>query len=296
MHNTLVLCATESNHDFENLKTYVNLVNSVVIFDTGLRNDEVHLIKSVFHEKKLIHIFSEFQNFSQIRNNALSFVPAETHFVIMPDDSWSIHGLTLQHLKKLKDYDIIQVSLHNENVEHKVMRIFKPHLRFKGSVHEFLELQNSKTNQKFRIAQINGTYFKDSSPYKERTAKRMEWDIEQLKKDAQDPSLTARSYFYLGQYAMLQQQNEKAMEYFLKRMEYEIDAEQEYVVLSLMSRIKFKEGNLLDSIILLKEAALRYKPRAKEAYETLYKLTNDPIYKKRSDSLTIGHTRLSIKK
>jgi hypothetical protein len=253
----LVLCLTTSNHEFKNLESYKAIVNNVVIYDTGLTAEELTKVRSMF--KKAIYVRSQFTDFSAMRNSALSFVPRETDWVIMPDDSWQLSGIGLIELKNLKAYDIIQCLLKVGNVSQKVQRIFKPHLRFTGKVHEYINTKGLK------VCELTGTQFEDLSPNEERTKARLKWDIEMLKSET-----TPRNYYHLGKTYMVLEDYDKAVE-------------------------QLKQNKFDEAVNLIKLSALVFPPRAKEAYNNLYNLTRIQAYKEHANELTIGHTQLDIK-
>lgn len=60
MNITLVLCATKSNHNFQNMLTFVDLVDEIVLYDTGMIIEEINAIKNVFKQKLVIHIKNTF--------------------------------------------------------------------------------------------------------------------------------------------------------------------------------------------------------------------------------------------
>lgn len=134
MKITLVLCATKSNHNYQGMKTFVDLADNVILYDTGMTNEESNTIKNMFKDKSVIHVKKTFTNFSTLRNDAISYAQ-DTDWIIMPDDSWEIHGVDRSLLFKLLKYDIIQISLKliEEQFiqEQKVMRIFKKTAKFK---------------------------------------------------------------------------------------------------------------------------------------------------------------------
>lgn len=214
--NALVLCATKSNHTFENLKSYLNVVDYVILYDTGLSQKELNAINDIIKYKEKIYIRTEFKDFSQMRNDALAFVPEFIQWVIMPDDSWSIHNITREHLIKMENYDIIQVPLLGFFQTHNIHRIFKRHLRFKGKVHEYIECKHLK------IIHHNQAQFIDEKPNIQRTEERLLRDIEWLKED-----LSPRNMFYLANTLMYLNRNEEAEYYLLKRLET-IDNPEEY--------------------------------------------------------------------
>jgi tetratricopeptide (TPR) repeat protein len=278
----LVLCLTTSNHEFKNLESYKAIVNNVVIYDTGLTAEELTKVRSMF--KKAIYVRSQFTDFSAMRNSALSFVPRETDWVIMPDDSWQLSGIGLIELKNLKAYDIIQCLLKVGNVSQKVQRIFKPHLRFTGKVHEYINTKGLK------VCELTGTQFEDLSPNEERTKARLKWDIEMLKSET-----TPRNYYHLGKTYMVLEDYDKAVEHLEMRLQYTENAEEEYLAINLASTLKLKQNKFDEAVNLIKLSALVFPPRAKEAYNNLYNLTRIQAYKEHANELTIGHTQLDIK-
>lgn len=144
---TLILCLTESNHNFENLLTFVGLIDNVLLYDTGLTKKEVDLLYSYFKDVKITHIIKKFKDYSHMRNDAIKYARKvyKPRWVIMPDDSWSVSGLNKKVLINCLGYNSIITDFKVNNRMFNLERIFKPdQAKFYGKVNEELVVFGSK--------------------------------------------------------------------------------------------------------------------------------------------------------
>lgn len=148
MKISLVLCLTHSAHKFNCLKSYKDIVDEVIIYDTGLLPKELNKIKNIFKDTTVIHEKDTFIDFSTMRNRALDLVSDDCSYVIFPDDSYRIESKKNDIRQIIEschchDYDVIicdLITVDGKTIN--VSKIFRPHMRFKYKVYEKLITTN----------------------------------------------------------------------------------------------------------------------------------------------------------
>lgn len=141
---TLIVCSTFSNHNYDNLKSYKNIVDSVLLYDTGMTMKEVEIVKEIFNDISFTHLEKVFNDFSQMRNNAIYYAKKiyKPKWIIMPDESWEIINLSREVLKKCRASSII-TNLIVEDQHYHVERIFR-NAEFIGEVNEVIKTTGEK--------------------------------------------------------------------------------------------------------------------------------------------------------
>ena len=223
----VIMVKDESKLIKRTLNSCLNVVDSLVVYDTGSVDNTVQIIRdfATKHKIPLSLKQGEFVDFSTSRNLLLDFVDEnmEIDYAILLDSNDIIIENNLREFLLKQDeknvcFYVTQLWK-NKNIlfsEYKTYRLIKPrkHLKYKGVVHETLNvLNNSPTNIPSEILVLENDRFYDNSKSK------LRWkdDLEKLLNyHTTNPDCT-RNLFYLARTYESLNDFENALKYFTKR-------------------------------------------------------------------------------
>lgn len=269
----LVMCATESNHDFSNLRSYNNLVDSVFILDSGLS------------EKNLMDICSnltvpfdikthKFEDFEIMRNEALNNIPDDC-IVIEIDDSWELDTkLNKKDILQLmnNDIDVLNTEIKDNGLHYRVNKIFRNNFNYVCGAHSILLLPEGTSVKKTELIK-----FIDRSPNFNRSKKRTLWGIQKMEEyltnnEINDKYILFNLKYRLAKMYMLNEDSENAIKYFENILKNkQVDLELSFNAYIFLTTLKQDINYLFHAINI-------YPLRRYEAYYCIYQLTRNPDF------------------
>jgi glycosyltransferase involved in cell wall biosynthesis len=239
----LMMVKNEQKRILVSLESIKTVADFLIIYDTGSIDNTIQLIKD-FCEKNDIILrlkIGEFVNFSTSRNVCLDFADTflDVDYLLLMDVNDELK------LKKRRDF-INLCKDHLKNDDHTAFlicqewwsgemnkyyntRLIKPHCgwRYKGSVHEWLEqdLSKSKYNEKKSVLKVPEKYniilYQDRTQDDDKSSKRFIRDEEILLKEHLENPKETRTVFYLAQTYSCLNRNSDAFYYYKKRAKLE---------------------------------------------------------------------------
>lgn len=225
--NLINLCIMVKNggDQFEYmLKDNLHLIDRWTILDTGSTDNTISIIKNVLKDKKGDLYEEPFVNFKHSRNRLLDLAGEKCKYTLMLDDTYVIKSDLKKFLKTVRSdqfADSFSLFIKSDDTEYGSNRILKAYrkLRYLYRIHEVIDPKNNNNV----IIPIDDAYIIDNRfEYMEkRTMDRKSLDLkflyEEIEEDPNDP----RAYYYLAQTYNLLSDNEKAFEWFDKRVKHE---------------------------------------------------------------------------
>ena len=274
----LLLCATKSAHDFSNLSTFKDIIETCIVYDTGLSKQNKEDIIKHLSGTNLAFINGSFNgSFSDLRNNALNAVFSEDSFtstvVIMPDDSWSIQVNDIQTLRDFEksEDEILYCNMVNNGLQYPVGRIFKNYVRFNGS-------RRNEQLVSTKIRYTDTIVLTDTYVDVERTKK-----INKFVRPEDFGDL-----YHAGKWFQLAGDKKLAEECYMKRLEEPFLNEEKFLIYCFMAFMKKDIEYYFKAIDI-------YADRAGEAYWCLYQVTGNPKYLELARNSPLRSHKLEIR-
>lgn len=221
--NKIALCMMVKNEEetiIRTLKSCKDVIDRLFLLDTGSTDDTVKVASNFCSSNgiKFNVTFSDFKYFGPTRNKLLEFsekeIPADSLYMVLDaNDELRYHNLNfLADIEKLSlDTDINCVYVRSEwldinrNItDHDKIFLIKSGrgIRYKGYCHEDLMYTNPKyqTNMNNKLESVH--IYQDRLLEDDRSAKRLEQDIEYIKQEIidykDDIGQLNRSYYFIG--------------------------------------------------------------------------------------------------
>ncbi len=272
-----MIVKNEGKYLKECLESVKNIVNEIVIVDTGSTDDTISIAKE-FNAK--VYNFQWVNDFSAARNYALS--KSSGDWILYMDADERLDANSLPELKKILNtvtkagYFCTVMNIDNENNRDysiRYVRLFKnsPDIKFTGKVHE--QITNSLIENGYQIYHskiiINHIGYDVSKEEKEKKAKRnLELLIEEY-----DLSKSSYSLFQLGQTYFILENYDKAREIFLQLIKQDdLDSTLKAEAYAYVAQIEHSKFNSIDAEKLI-DKAIELNPR-----QTYYYLLMSKIY------------------
>jgi len=195
------------------LESVKNILDYYVICDTGSTDDTKEIIQKILKNIPGIIYDIPWVNFGYNRTKALELAKGKTDYAILLDadntlvinPDFNKEKLTADayYLRQLGSLDYSQILLINNRL------LFK----YFGTTHEYIESHECKIEEELKELKIKD--FEDGSNRKNKSLR----DIELLKQGIIDEPNSSRYHFYLAQTYKDIGEYEKAIEYYLKRIE-----------------------------------------------------------------------------
>lgn len=185
------------------LRSVIDVVDNFTITDTGSTDDTVRVIHETLKDfKGTYNVFhsqvgmenGKIVSFAQARNNALSFIPPETDYVISLDaDDRILNPEKIRPALKYADALYLTVTNEARNYDFKSMRIWnvkhKPTAQWEGHVHEYLRLEGHSTDN----SEVILLHKYGDAPNQENGTER---NLRIMKAEIDRGEATGRTYFY----------------------------------------------------------------------------------------------------
>ncbi|MFZ6031795.1 MAG: tetratricopeptide repeat-containing glycosyltransferase family 2 protein [Melioribacter sp.] len=259
------------------LESVKNLVNEIVIVDTGSTDNTVSIAKE-YNAK--VYNFEWINDFSAARNYALSKSTGD--WILYLDADERLDANSIHELKKILNtvtkagYFCTVKSIDSENErDHSIryVRLFKnsPDIKFSGKVHEQITdslVENGYQIQHSKIV-INHIGYDVSKEEKEKKAKR---NLELLLEDY-NQSKSSYSLFQLGQTYYILENNDKAKEIFSELIKKDdLDNALKAEAYAYLAQIEHSKFNSTDAEKLI-DKAIELNPK-----QTYYYLFMSKVY------------------
>lgn len=221
---TIIIVKNESENIIKTLKCLEHMSNFFIL-DTGSTDDTFEIVSNYFENSINIISKSDFVDFSTTRNLAITLAKSffeNCELFLMIDCEWYAKDFYLNNLDLT--YDVFNIVIKDDKKETLLPRLFKRNaiFFFEGEVHEYVISENICPKP------ISGFFeISKSSSYS-----RWITDISILQNN-----LSQRNIYYLGQTYMNLNDYDKALEYFMYRLEYEDDSDETYRCLMNIAHI-----------------------------------------------------------
>ena len=251
------------------LESYRNYADKFIICDTGSDDRTIEKIREMNLKNVWIHSIP-FKGFSETRNECVRLAGSACRFTLFIDDSYELtNGKELiKELVALKKHNLLSVTIDNDINSYLSPRIYKSSVgvHYIGKIHEIPNTQPTFTS----CCKINDI-ITDSGL--KRTELRTEYDIQQLE-GLTDP----RSLYYISQlkfrlFLLKKLDPDEVIRAFLKRLEFKVYPEEEFMCLKFLATIFLKIGENNKCLACLFEATKVFSGRSGECYYEVYSLT-----------------------
>lgn len=192
------------------------------ILDTGSTDNTIPVIKEVLAHKRGELYEEPFINFRDSRNRLLELAGDHSHFNVMIDDSYVLHGKVREFLDFARGDDVVDsysLVIEDRDTMYSSNRVTKPPrgLRYVNEVHEIIQtnLNVSIPYEWGHIEDINSDYMAG------RTKTRKQKDIDTLMTMLEEDPDQARTYYYIADSYLCMKDWENAHKWFMKRAEKE---------------------------------------------------------------------------
>tara|TARA_Y100000310_G_scaffold345753_1_gene469283 strand:+ start:1963 stop:3189 length:1227 start_codon:yes stop_codon:yes gene_type:complete len=238
-----MIVKNEENSILSTLESVKNLINEIILVDTGSADTTKEIVKNFSDKNKITSKIIDFKwdnNFSNARNESLKH--ATSKWILILDADEKIDELGVTQIKELieKDFDAFLLPQKNytnntsitgfvhskdKSINYPgfyvsmICRLFRnnKNYKFSGEVHELVEDSIKKNNGKLVGSEISIHHFGNTNP--DNVKKKKEYYLKLAKiKTRNSPS--ARSFFELG---ILEKENNnfpEAIETFKKSIEH----------------------------------------------------------------------------
>ena len=254
----------------ENIIAHVPL-DYYVISDTGSDDNTADIIKQFFDEKGIpgeIH-HDKWVNFAHNRNCALQHAQGKTDYVLIFDADDRFEGEFV--LPEELIYDCYYLRMANAVSGSNVY--FRPLIftndggfRWRGVLHEFIEQRKTTIVTK----NLTGEYYVASGRFGARSQNPQKYlhDAQMLEKafySPEDEDLKNRYAFYIAQSYRDANMPEKAIDWYMKRINLDGWYEEVYYSILQIALLKIELNASLDEIQGLLLAAYEYRPQRAES-------------------------------
>ena len=201
------------------LKNVLPIIDTYCICDTGSTDNTIQIIKEFFNKNKIDGKIIEepFKNFCYNRNHSLNACYGMSDYILLLDADMI---LNIKNFDKniLIDNDVIYILQGSNDFYYKNIRIIKNNQDFKyyGVTHEYLDTNNNKKTLSLSKEQLFINDIGDGGS-KQNKFKR---DIDLLLKGIKDEPNNHRYYFYLANSYRDYGDNENAIKYYRKRINF----------------------------------------------------------------------------
>lgn len=231
IHITMIV--KDAGKGFDNiLRKNLDFVDRWTILDTGSTDDTIKNIKEVLKDKDGILYQEPFINFRESRNRCLDLADEYSEsqpgppcvYNIMLDDTYYLGGYVREHLTQHRcdeDIDSWHIYIRCDEGEYASNRICRTSskLRYIFTIHEVI--QNYDNNLKDIPSNIAHIKDEVNEYMKKRTKDRKIGDIKLLENEIEENPGEPRNYFYMAQTYISLENYEKAVEYYMKRAEFQ---------------------------------------------------------------------------
>jgi len=223
MDLNLAMMINEDDMFEETLQSCSEMINNVIILNTGLQStDKIENICKKY-DKPLYLKTEKFEDFATTRNILLKYceeINPNCYLLLLDADDifhfeYDFRDNIFQH-----NFDAYVIDRHwhskTENSVHKRIAFIKSSgFEFVGSVHETLKIENKK------VISLDKIYITQNRDNSEKTIKRMkDFDIPILLRDLTTAELKDRIYYYLGNSHMKIGMPDLALHYFQLRLKH----------------------------------------------------------------------------
>ena len=229
--NLIHVCMIIKNagEEFENiLRQNLPYVDKWTILDTGSTDGTIEIIKKVLKNVDGKLYEEPFINFRDSRNRCLDLVEQSNGvpciYNIMLDDTYVLKGDIRKYLQKYRNdstVDSFHIYIKCDEGKYASNRICRidSHLRYIFKIHEVIQNYDNHlediNSEDLYILDVNNDYMK------KRTKERKIYDILLLKEEITENPNQPRNYFYMAQTYISLENYQKAVEYYIKRTEFE---------------------------------------------------------------------------
>lgn len=237
--NSFDYCFKNGEFDYNNLIEYVMIIKNGgdtlkrvleenkqyidrwTILDTGSTDGTQNVISEVMRNKKGKMYERTFDNFRDSRNLCLDLSSKMCKFTIMLDDTYVIKNNLLNFLKEINDdiyADSYSFIINSDDVEYSSNRMVKTdlNLRFENKIHEVFE-----KNLCVLVPKENAYIFDIQTNFMHnRTKERKLFDLGILLEMVEEEPENPRHLYYVAQTYIELGNFEKAVEYFIRRVEH----------------------------------------------------------------------------
>lgn len=215
------------------LNTFINIIDSLVIYDTGSTDSTLNIIKQFTVQNNIPFrlLTGEFINFATSRNKSLDFADTfqDIDFLLLMDCNDELHGgielrqFCKTQLKTLETAWLMKQEWYSGTYDtYYNIRLIKPrnNWRYKGVVHEWIQKINDVDVQISRKVP-NCKIFQDRTQDDDKSKKRFSKDRELLLKEYEKEPTDSRTVFYLAQTCGCLGLIDEAYKYYSIRSEME---------------------------------------------------------------------------
>lgn len=204
------------------------------ILDTGSTDETIETIHKVLVGKKKGNLYQEpFINFRDSRNRCLDLAGESCKFITMLDDTYVIQGKFREFLNEVRGDQYsssFTLFIHGDDTIYGSNRVIKAEtcLRYIHTIHEVI---TDKNNRNIVIPdEVTNIEDRRFDYMEKRTKDRKQLDLKLLYDEVKENPHDPRAYYYLAQTYTGLEDYEKALQFFLKRIEYPNSGfHQEYV-------------------------------------------------------------------
>jgi tetratricopeptide (TPR) repeat protein len=200
------------------LNSVLPVIDSYCICDTGSTDNTVELIESFFKQRNITGkiVYEPFKNFAHNRNFALKSAEGMSDFVLLLDADMFLDVKDFKK-EKLHNYDSFYILQGNENFYYQNIRIVRNNglYSYNGVTHEYV---NTPPYNRTHLFDKNELFIIDIGDGGAKSDK-FERDIRLLTQGLIDEPNNERYYFYLANSYHDNQQFEKSIETYQKRID-----------------------------------------------------------------------------
>jgi len=224
----LTMIVKNAGEKFEEVLTRnLPIIDRWTILDTGSTDCTIDIIKKVLVDKKKGDLYQEpFIDFGTSRNRCLELAGDSCKYKLMLDDTYVIEGELRDFLEVTRGdqySDSFSLYISSDDVQYCSNRVTKTtsNLKYIYKIHEVIQMENNVNVcipiEKARIFDIRADYME------KRTMDRKEYDLKLLFEMVEELPNDPRHLYYIGQTYNLLKKYDLAFEYFMKRVEHQIE-------------------------------------------------------------------------
>ena len=237
----LMMVKNETKRLHVTLNSILDVVDSIVLYDTGSEDDTLEIAKKFSQENNIPIKIKEgiFENFAVSRNVSIEFAESFDYidYALLLDCNDELQNPNFIHEKIKQNFNtddnetawLLCQEWKSETIDkYWNTRLLKLRCgwRFEGVVHEYL---TNKINKDDIPHKIEGTViFQDRNVDDDKSSKRFKRDKVLLEKEYQNKPDCTRTIFYLAQTYSCLSEYQKAYDLYLKRSTYTNYAEERF--------------------------------------------------------------------